>query len=48
MLDPKAMMDVILSIKEGVAIEYDRYKRADKNPNFRKELVYEVGQLSED
>ena len=42
------MMDTILGIKDGVAAEYNRYKRADKNPTFRKELIDEVSQLSED
>ena len=42
------MMDIILGIKDGVAAEYTRYKRADKNPTFRKELIDEVSQLSEE
>ena len=41
-LDPKAMMDIILGVKDGIAAEYNRYKRADKNPTFRKELIDEV------
>lgn len=48
MLDPKSMMDAILAIKEGVAAEYDRYRRADKNPAFRRELVNEVSQMTEE
>ena len=46
--DPKAMMDTILSIKEGVVVEFDRYRRANKNPAFRKELLNEVCQLTDE
>ena len=47
-LDPKSMMDTILNLKEGVVTEFCRYRRADKSPAFRKELLYEICQLSEE
>ena len=41
-LDPKSMMDTILNLKEGVVVEFTRYRRADKNPAFRQELLNEI------
>ena len=45
-LDPKSMMDTILNLKKGVVVEFGRYRRADKNPAFKRELLKDLCQLN--